>query len=75
MHVRQPRKERFPGKVVHFRTGGNLDRLGETGSLYPFPTDYHDAVFDGRAAVSVNDHSVGKRDRPRRLSGRRRRKK
>ena len=70
MHVGQPRKEHFPGKVVHLCTGGDLGRLGRPGSLNPFPTDYHDAVLDGRPAVSVDDDSVGERDRPWRLSER-----
>jgi hypothetical protein len=47
MHVGQPRKEHFPGKVVHLCTGGDLGRLGRPGSLNPFPTDYDDAVLDG----------------------------
>jgi hypothetical protein len=74
MHVGQARKERFPGKVVHLCAGGDLDVLGGSGSLNPFATDYHDSVLDGCPAVSVNDDSVGKCDRPRRLGGGCRRK-
>jgi hypothetical protein len=71
MHVGQPRKKRFTRKVVHFRTGGDLGGLKGSDSLYPFTTDYQGAVFDDGAAVSVNDDSVSKRDRPGRLGGRR----